>query len=415
MVSYSRTHNLRVSKITGEPMSNKILYGIPIFIFVLIIGIYISVYHKIPVLNSLVPRQYSEIVKQARLERKPIVFFVYATSEEKSLFNQLTKNEAVKKRLSMVLSEYVKSPYFKNTFSDLFRHTQTAILITDFKGDKCGFIKGIPAEQDFMNALDEALKKNDDLNRLERTAKKEFYKIKAVYDSKKFIMAMEKFHKYLYIYSDSDYASKARSLLHECSRKPEVTDYLAHNRDVTNRKVLLHEAEKNFQYHRFFQAGRMLDTIIKTFPDSEEAVQAKEIKNKIEQFGREHFQAANKLYSQKKFHEAKEAYLSLHEKFKGTHWDLFIAGKLKELEVDKEYLAFMEQEKINRRTKSIFKKAERHFSLKHWEVAKMYYLEIVKYYPSCQYVDQSKNRIDEIEQIQYQKLYGDKSEQKTEE
>lgn len=382
--------------------------GIIVVLSLVITGIYILFNNKTPVVKKEDSNTYQRILAEVLQKKKPLVVFVYGNKNDQNALHELAERPAVKDKLSQCLSKTVKTSMVKQQYSDLFTATETGVLFLNFKGERIDFTSGIPVDTALISLIDKLLDNHNKLIAREKSAGKEFLKARSVYQTKKYILAMEQLRKFLMVYGDSEYAREARSLLQQCSETPDVTEYLNQNRDKTNRKVLFNEAEENFSYHRFFQAEKAVTMIITSYPGTEEAQKAQEIKKKIEEYGREKYKEANKLYQQKRFDEAKEAFLSLHEQFKGTNWDLFISGKITQIEGDPEYAKYKKQVKINREAKTTFKKAEKQFAAKNWQIAQAFYAEIVKFYPQSEYVETAKKRIKEIDDLRYNELYGPK-------
>jgi len=363
-------------------------------------GIYMILYGRAPFSLFASKNPAGQIIDEAKARTVPIAFFVYTCSKDKKKWIELTGDPQVKEKISMFIVKIVPVRFIKNQFPEYYsKNPVSSLMICDYKGRKISYHKGIIDKETLLTAIANALDYHEKLILSDQAAKKEFFKVKSVYDSKKYIIAMEKLRNYLYIYANSDYAKDVRAMLNSASQTPQVLDYLKENRDKTNLRLLLDRLKENYEYKRFFNVERIVSAIQQTNPGTQEAQQAQEIKEKMEEYAREKFKEINELYEKKYFIEAIEAYESLRTQFKGTHWELFIAGKIQKIQGDPQYHEYMKNAQSNREAKNILRRADESFENKNYDMAEQYYSAIIRFYKDSLFVQKAKQQINEINRL----------------
>ena len=143
--------------------------------------------------------------------------------------------------------------------------------------------------------------------------------------------------------------------------------------------------------------------LIQRFAKSEEANEARKLKDQIDEIAREEFKEAALLYDNKKYYEAYEKYLSLHKKFQGTHWDVYISGKIQQIDADPEFAQYKEKRAKDREMESLFNQAERLFEQENWDQAEQFYNTVLRFYPKSRFAFRSKKRIEQMNTLRYSK------------
>jgi len=367
----------------------------------LVAGGFLVTFDKCPFLRKMGASHVAKVLNEAKQKRVPAIFFIYSNREEKRDWKKLVDEKEVSQQLDGFLYKIVPVSSFSELYTDLFKDdAAVALLAVDFKGEKRFFEQRFLSSTELLDILDEMLVLNNKMLEREHIAKKESIKIRKTFKSQQYLSAMRQCRKFLSIYSNTEVSSEIRALLNECGDKPEVVKHLENNRDRANRKVLLHSAEEALEYKRYFNFLRIVAMLNQKYPGTEEAETAKKLKTKMETESREKFKKANNLYVAKKFALAMEAYEAMHRDYKGTHWDLFIAGKIQQMMSDPQYQKYLKQVELNHQAKVVFKQAEKHFETKRYDLALKFYHEIIKLYSKSKYIVRAKQRIQEIENIE---------------
>lgn len=365
----------------------------------LVVGFFV-IFDKCPFLRKAGVSHIAEILNEAKHKRVPSVFFIYSDREEKRDWTKLVEEKEVDLQLDKFLYGIVSVSSFSELYTDLFEDdTAKGLLVVDFKGEKRFFEQRFLSSAELLNILNEMLVLNNEMVKQEHIAKKESIKINKTFKSQQYLSAMRQCRKFLSIYSNTEVSSEIRTLLNECGDKPEVVKHLENNRDLSNRKMLLHSAKEAMEYKKYYTFLRIVAMLEQKYPGTEEAEEAKKLKMEMELESREKFKKANDFYVGKKFARAMEAYEAMHRNYKGTHWDLFISGKIQQMMSDPQYQKYLKQVELNHQAKVVFKQAEKHFEIKRYDLALKFYHEIIKLYSKSKYILRAKQRIEEIQNM----------------
>ncbi|GEM_PF-2976906 len=384
--------------------SKLLLILVPVILLLfLFTGIYVIFCGRLPFSDFVSKNPAGELIEEAKTKNMPLAFFVYTSSKDKKAWNEIVNDTQLKDQLNRFITKVVPVKYIKNQFPEYYsKNPSTSLMICDHKGKKISYNKGISDKESISVALSNALDYHKKLMIELACAKKEFFKVKSIYDSKKYILAMEQIRNYLYIYKNTDYGQEARELLNSASQTPQVLDYIKQNRDMTNLKALVYQAKECFEYKRYYALERIVAAIQQTNPGTDEAKEVQKLKEEMEKIGREKYKEANDLYNKKYFMEAIEAFESLRTRFKGTHWDLFISGRIQQIQNDPEYKHYMDDLQSNKEAKNIIKRADEAFNTKNFAMAEQYYFSVIKFYAKSPYVDRAKQRINDINRLRNQ-------------
>ena len=370
-----------------------------LIITILFLSIAVSVLIFMPFDRKL---PFSDVLNKAVLTASPIIFFVYPDKQENE-WQDFLKDEQIASLSDKFVSQNVKSKYFNSTvwspfLSDL---KSSALLVLNYKGEKIDFYARLTPVDELTAIMETALIENAELIAREKEIRVKFNDIKKVFDEAKYLNAMRQLRSFLAIYNNSESTTEARTLLHECSKKPEVITYIKSNKEKANIKKMLYQAKEFYQYKKFFNAEKLSGIIISNYPNTEEAKEAQEIKNNIAKYVQTKFKKANKFFVEHKYDQAIEEYSALHEQFKGSHWDLFISGKLQQLQGDKDYRKFRDEQQRKYEALHIFRRAEKAFNKNSWDLAERLYTSIVRFYPDTEFIDQSKQKLKQMNELRY--------------
>lgn len=379
---------------TNSRLINKVLLIIAV-VCVVVVGYF--VFSRDTILTPTVTLR--DIINKATISRKPIVFFIYP-DDNKDIWDTVPYSE---EPFAGTLTYSEPMSFFDQTkwHGQLGEMTEPALLAVDYRGRTIVLHQGIPSKDKIDEIARTVQGHHETMVAQDVAAKIEFTQIKSIYEQQDYINAMDSLRTFLAVYENTEYEQQARDLLRECSIKPQVIDYLRSNRDVSNRKVLLHKAKEDFRYKRYLNAQQAIGLLMNNFPGTEEAQEAAEIKEKMDAIAREGYQEANELYKQKKYFEAYEKFLSLHEKFRSTHWDLYITGRIKQIEADPEFQKYQKNLELTREAKGVFEHAEKLFEKEQWDQAEQYYNMVLRFYPESRYAFRSQQRLDEMNTLRY--------------
>ena len=348
------------------------------------------------------PVPFPDVINKAVLSTSPVIFFVYP-DKQKNEWKNVLADEKIIKLQEQFISQNVKNKYFASTsWAPLLTELKTcALLVLNYQGEKIDFYARLTPVDELESIMETAVMENTELIAREKEIRKKFDDIEAVFDNGKYLAAMRQLRSFLAVYSDSDSTLDAKDLLYECSKKSEVITYIKKNKEKINIKKLLYQVNESYQYKKFFHAEKICGIIISNYPNTDEAKEAQEIKNKIAEYAQEKFKAANKLYQDRKYDQALEAYSSLHEQFKGSHWDLFISGKIQQIQSNKDYREFRDDQEREYEALHIFRRAEKAFEMNSWDLAERLYTSIVRFYPDTEYLEQSKKQLKRMNELRY--------------
>lgn len=348
---------------------------------------------------------FPDVINKASLTASPMIFFVYP-DKLKNEWRDVIRDEQIKKILEKFISQNVKSGYFLSTaWAPLFSEMKSdGLLILNYKGEKIDFYARFTPLGELVSIMENALEANAGLIAKEKQIRKKFETIKMIFDDAKYLESMRQLRKFLSVYSNSECAVEARDLLQECAKKPEIITHLKNNRDAANRKKMLYQVKESFEYKKYFNSEKLIGIILSNYPNTKEAQEAEKIKEKIAFYAQTKFKEANKLYSQRKYDQALEAYTLLHDQFKGTHWDLFISGKLQQIQADKNYRKYRDEQVRKYEALHIFRRAEKAFKTNQWDMAQRLYTSIMRFYPDTEFVKKSEQRIKKMNELRYNVL-----------
>ncbi len=375
-------------------MSKKTNLFIAVFVSVLIVIGFFIIFGDGISFFEMGRGRIEKVLKESKLKRVPVIFFAYSNREEKRGWRGLVAQNEVVGALDDFLSVIVPA-----SLLDIFSVDGMGVLFVDFKGKKRFFEKRFLSSDEFLVFLTKMWDINQKMLKREHIAKKESIKINKIFREQKYLSAMRQCRKFLAVYSNTETAGAIRNLLDKCADKPQVKKHLDENRDIANRKLLLHSAQEANEYKEYYKFLRIVSMLEQKYPGTEEAKEAKKLKAEMEKDSRRKFKEANEFYMKKKFARAMEAYEAMHRNYKGTHWDLFISGKIQQLTADPQYQKYLKQVDIDYEAKVLFKQAEKHFKNKRYNLALKFYHEIVKLYSRSKYLIRAKQRIEEIQNI----------------
>ena len=345
---------------------------------------------------------FESILQNGKAKCQPVAVFLYESRQDKQHWRELMKESDVSQRLTSFIHDLLPASQMPKGIADvLFNAGTPGFVLIDYKERFVQYRQGIPEQDELRTLLNDTYLFNETLLEEEKKIGAEFEDIKTVFQKGKYILAMERLGTFIALYGDSAHVEDARRLLTQVSYTDAVKQYQDQHRDKNNRKVLLHEAEKYYQYKRYFNANHAISLLLSTYRGSEEAKKAEELKQTIEKEIADKFKAATMLYRHKKFDEVMDAYLSLNEQLRGTHWQLFVSGKIKQLRGDKEYLRYLEQAQQNREAKSLYRKGEKLLVDGKWDLAEHYYSEIIRFHSESDYFARARQRIMDIEKLRY--------------
>lgn len=377
-----------------------------IIVLIVCAGLYVLIHNKLPFQSVLSGPSVSNIKEDALRTEKPAVLLFFTTPEERQELDSLIESEDIIPYHDRINLHFIPHSVLFESYSNSIANVSYGVLLLNFRSRDAAVIEGLPPSTELSGLLDALIERNDEALKAYHAEKKAFFMAKHLVDDKQYVQALDNLRTFLYAYIDSDYASEARQMLNKVMKSDEVTEHLAGNRDATNRKILLRKAKESIDYHQYLQAERIIAALTTTYPDSDEAQEATAMKQKLDEYARTSFQDANKLYQQNKFIEAFEAFQSLHRQFKGTHWDLFISGKLKLIESDPAFQNHLKRTKNEIKAERRFRNGEKFFKAGNYDIAQMYYMEIIRLYPQSEFVTRAKERISHIDELKYQQKYG---------
>lgn len=340
------------------------------------------------------------LLEESAQQRFPLAVYAYASETDKKTWNSLCADAGIKKMLARFITGIIPLEEIPATIGSIsLSPSGPGILIVDYRKKNVLFEQNIVTADQLAAILDDALYFHKTLVESDRRIDEAFENAVTTYNKGRAILAMEQLGTFIALYSDSEHVVEARRMLSKLSRTDAVKEYMEKHREANNRKVLLHQAKEYYTYKRYFNATHALSLLMTNYRGTEEAKEAETLKKQIEQDVRDRFQAANLLYRQKKFNEALDAYLSLNEQLRGTPWQLFVSGKIKELRGDKEYQDYLLEIQRAREVKNLYQKAEKQLIAGQWDIAAQFYTEIIRFYPDSEYTARAKQRILDIEKL----------------
>ncbi|MEW6535474.1 MAG: hypothetical protein AB1454_07610 [Candidatus Auribacterota bacterium] len=390
-------------------MKKRVLFFV-ILLCVVLTGVTILVTHRVP----FAPLTMETVFEQAYSSRKPLVVGVYSSHKQREMLRGLFAKKELDNDQETCMFRVLAVERLDENYRDMVDSEDPVLVMFTFRGDDAAIIEGIPDMLELRGLLNELYGRNAQSLRELEEEQKQFYTARKLFEEQKYIQAMKQIRSFLYIYGSSEYTEEARDLLSRISETDAVKHHIDETQAKNVRRALLHQAKENMLFRRYFQAERILASLINSYAGTDEAKKAEELKQEIDTVARDGFRDANELYRAGNYYEALEAFSALHEQFKGTHWDLYIAGKIKLIEADPRFAESREKDTVNRQAKLRFEKAEEFFKTGTYDVAKLYYIEIARFYPNSDYTKRAKQRLAEIEEILYQKLYGPEKENDSE-
>ncbi|MDX9703196.1 MAG: hypothetical protein RBU23_09150 [Candidatus Auribacterota bacterium] len=383
---------------------NKNVYIVVALIIVVVVcAIIYGVLNKIdtPLLPST---QMQDLLNKALVTRKPMIFFIYLP-DEKNVWDETLADQQFAGTFEKILTYKEPVSFFLKTKwnQQIKSLTVPAILAVDYRNRFIRLQEGIPSSEELRSIFADVLLHHELMVAQDIAAKKELDKLKSIVENQQYIDAMDRLRTFLMVYENTECEVQARDLLNDVSVKPQVIEYLRSNRDAANRKVLLHKAQEDFRYKRYFNADRAISFLVQHFPNSEEAQAASEIKQQIDTIARDEFREATDLYNRKQYYQAYEKYLSLHQKFQGTHWDVYISGKIQQMDADPAFATYKERLVKDREAEGIFNRAEQLFEQEQWDQAEQFYNTVLRFHPKSRYAFRSKQRIEEMNTLRYSK------------
>ncbi len=345
-----------------------------------------------------------DVVRKSYVARKPIVFLIYP-AKEKSIWDTLRNDQQLTDLFDKVHVYTQPVSFFEDSKWKEKVHglNEPALLAVDYRNNLITMHEGLPDIDQLRDMFKEVFAYHDEMIAYDAIAKKELETVQKIIEEQRYVDAMQRLRTYLMVYENTELEAQARGLLNQISTKPQVIEYLRVNRDTSNRKVLLYKAQEDVRYKRYFNAYRAITMLTQHFPKTEEAKEASKLKEQIDEIAREEFKEASVLYDNKKYYEAYEKYLSLHKKFQGTHWDVYISGKIQQIDADPEFAAYKENRAKDREMESIFNQAERLFEQENWDQAEQVYNTILRFYPKSRFAFPSKQRIKQMNTLRYSK------------